>query len=1205
MRTWKRSACGALCAILIAATGMPAANASVDAPPSAHNTITSRMIAARSQHSATRLLDGRVLVAGGQTTGGVIFSSAEIYDPATGTWTATGGMPGIRMGHSAVLLPDGRVLVAGGNGNNFMHVAAAYLYDPASGTWSSAGALTAPRAWQTATLLPDGDVLVVGGEGSDGLAVANAERYDAASNSWSSAGAMPLPRFRHAAVRLADGRVLIHGGRSDTTIVYGQGAIYDAQSNAWTSIASGFARHSHTATLLPDGSVLVAGGMGRTSPTATLNTVVLMESTERYDPATDQWSHAGYFSGRVEHATTLLADGSVLIVGGLGGPGDPTGTFRHDLQSNGWRDAANIQIRRVENSATLLLDGTVLVAGGIIYGNTAPRTDIAELYQPTIELPALALPLAGVDQSYAFPLLALGAVRPLTFERTGGSLPGGMELTSAGVLQGAPSVDGEFQFTAQISDSAGAIASRTYQLKSGYFVTPHVIGNGSIAPTVPQHVFAGATQTFAITPGVDRYAEMGGSCAGTLANGTYTIADIQDHCSVTATFVPVAYPPDPPTITGVTPGSGSATLQFSPPLNDGGQPILYYTATATPGGFSRSCNAPCSSVTISGLTNGVAYTFRMRATNRMGASLESTASVSVTPLPAQVIAFGAPPTVHVGFTGDVVVSGGASGNPVTLSSLTPSICSVAGRVVTGIAVGTCDIAADQDGNAAYLPAVRAVQRFAVGFRTHHVSAAVTNGARGSIDPAGLLPTVHGYTRTFTVTPAAGYTATVSSSCGGELSNGSFTTAAIVAPCNVIATFVAPPAAPVIGTATAGDTTAVVTFTAPVDDGGSAVQTFTVTSTPGTVSANCSAPCSSLTVHGLGNGTAYTFRARASNAIGMGSWSSPSNSVTPKAPQIIAFGNPPLSLPIGDGTTLVASGGGSGQPVRFSSLTADICSSSGEHGAVITGIAAGTCIVAADQAGAAAYHPAPRATHDLKVFLAAAAPDAPQMISALPLDGAARITFAAPPDDGGSAILDYTAACTPGMHATTATQSPIDVGGLTNHVAYRCSVSARNTAGSGATSPALSVIPGADVGVTVADLSISKSNGTGFVDGGAPIDYRIVVSNPGPAAVIGARIADDIGGGTDFIAANWTCAALAGAACPVTEAGSGALDIHVDLPAQSSVEIVFAATADGGSEDPVSNTVSLTPPAGINDPNLANNVASDGPDLRGVFRSGFE
>src|SRR5690349_15870174 len=74
----------------------------------APNTLTNTgsLAAARYEHTATLLQNGKVLVAGGLGYGGYL-ASAELYDPVTGTWMATGSLAAARTDHTATLLPNG------------------------------------------------------------------------------------------------------------------------------------------------------------------------------------------------------------------------------------------------------------------------------------------------------------------------------------------------------------------------------------------------------------------------------------------------------------------------------------------------------------------------------------------------------------------------------------------------------------------------------------------------------------------------------------------------------------------------------------------------------------------------------------------------------------------------------------------------------------------------------------------------------------------------------------------------------------------------------------------------------------------------------------------------------------------------------------------------------------------------------------------
>lgn len=144
---------------------------------------TGSLNVARQGHTATRLLDGRVLLVGGSAgsfTEDPELYSAEIYDLHTGEFTAVGMMRYPRAGHTAILLLDGSVMIIGGcyqdeeslrdiyNSNRYG--AAIERFDPVTSLFSVVGTLHAPRCGHTATLMPNGSILVVGGmTGKDGV----------------------------------------------------------------------------------------------------------------------------------------------------------------------------------------------------------------------------------------------------------------------------------------------------------------------------------------------------------------------------------------------------------------------------------------------------------------------------------------------------------------------------------------------------------------------------------------------------------------------------------------------------------------------------------------------------------------------------------------------------------------------------------------------------------------------------------------------------------------------------------------------------------------------------------------------------------------------------------------------------------------------------------------------------------------------------
>ena len=358
------------------------------------------LTAARDNHTATLLPDGRVLVAGGL---GV--ATAELYDPKTRSWTATGSMLEARENHTATLLPDGKVLVVGGNdiaatGAAFS-LGSAELYDPATGSWTATGSMLGARVGHSATLLLDSRVLVSGGalavlrgdRNAPGDPPAAAEVYDPATETWTTTGSLIEPREGHTATRLPDGRVLVAGGLGLSNPPYltlASAELYDPGSRTWVAAgimdAPNAVRSSEarlTATLLADGRVLVAGDdeVNGSNPAF----------ADLYDPGSGTWTSTGRMIGaRDRHTATLLRDGKVLVTGGwddlanLGNGAVATlaSAEFYDPNTSSWIDAATMDTQRALHTATLLPDGSVLVAGGTFFPDRSDELATTELYDP-------------------------------------------------------------------------------------------------------------------------------------------------------------------------------------------------------------------------------------------------------------------------------------------------------------------------------------------------------------------------------------------------------------------------------------------------------------------------------------------------------------------------------------------------------------------------------------------------------------------------------------------------------------------------------------------------------------------------------------------------------------------------------------------------------------------------------------------------------
>ncbi|MFZ2095335.1 MAG: kelch repeat-containing protein [Anaerolineales bacterium] len=329
---------------------------------------------ARAQHTATLLLDGRVLLVGGSISANEQTAEVQIFDPATGVTNQAASLNTPRHGHTATLLLDGRVLVTSGYNHTHQWLDDSEVYDPSTNEWTVIPMLATHGVGHTATMMKDGRVLVVGGADASGQGTDRVEIFDPDTNSWW--GAMPLgsDRASHTAQLLDDGRVLVAGGGG--VLGYpdiGDALFYDPYTNTWTPTGPmDKPRIYGESVLLLDGRVLVTGGINLEDTVPGGFPRKISISAEIYDPNLNIWTATGdLLIGRYGHTMMSSPAGRVMVIGGSRDYDCcfTTASFiseieLYDLNTGVWSLGGYLPQPGIYSDSVLLTDSHILVTGG-------------------------------------------------------------------------------------------------------------------------------------------------------------------------------------------------------------------------------------------------------------------------------------------------------------------------------------------------------------------------------------------------------------------------------------------------------------------------------------------------------------------------------------------------------------------------------------------------------------------------------------------------------------------------------------------------------------------------------------------------------------------------------------------------------------------------------------------------------------------------
>jgi uncharacterized repeat protein (TIGR02543 family) len=704
------------------------------------------------------------------------------------------------------------------------------------------------------------------------------------------------------------------------------------------------------------------------------------------------------------------------------------------------------------------------------------------------------------------------------------------------------------------------------------------------------------------------------SCAiSPLTNGTaYTFSATATNSTGTSSAtsasssVTPAGNPEAPTGVNAVAGNGSASVSFTAPTITGGPAIASYTVTASPNGATCTVNAPATSCVVPGLTNGTAYTFAVTANNGLFTSSASTASSSVVPatVPGAPTSVGAASTTSgsatITFTAPTSNGGSAITGYTVTSSPAGATCVVGANATTYTCTGLTN-------GTAYTYSVVAVNT--IGNSTSATSSALTTQGAASA-PTTISATAGDGQATIAFSGAAangstittytvqaydgtgeavsGVTCTVTTSATNGscivtgLTNGSSYTfkavtnstansAAVSSVASIPTSAIVPakaPEAPSGLEVTAGTGKVTVNWTEPVSNG-SVILSYTVQAYNAAGSAVSGATCTAIAPAttcdvsaNLVAGSNYTFKATATNAIGTSSASSASTSIAINAAPSVPINvtavasnasatiswDPPINI---NGSAVT---GYTVTAYTAENNSAGTCSTSAPtETCAISGLTNGLPytfkVTATNGIGTSASSVASSAVTPSTI------PNAPTSVIASMGDERASISFTAPANNGGSALLSYTVTSSPGDFTCTvnAPSTSCNVTGLTNGTSYTFTVKARNINGESLTSTASAA--GTPVASSRPSLASESNQPTGNPYVGSTLTSNVLFN----------------GAPTPTVTYQWKVCEVADDPTTCTNISGATSSTFTPTISELGKFIVVAATASNGVGDPVTET----------------------------------